>query len=564
MNNQIISNLQYNKRMKTIYKIQSILLAILLFGMIGCQDDISQVGDLEAPKNLTVSAAISPDGSGMVNFDANADGAIIYHFFLGLSDTENAVISGDGNLQAIYRSSGDYTVKVIAYGPGGIATNTTTDITVDVIYEAPTDLIQILTGGSSRDWEWEKEVPAHLGVGPNNGDDGLPLGEPIWYTSQPFEKESVGCLYEDILTFSLDGNNVNYQLKSNAVTYFNAGEVQSALGSGDPNEDACYDFPEIGEVTLGFFAAETGLANSTGVGFLLGNNSFMSYYVGSSQYEIMAYTDDVIYVRTVQVNDDGLELAWYQRFRATDAVTTNPEIEYELVWEDDFLFNGPPSSSRWSFDIGTGENGWGNGESQYYTDRSDNVFIANGILNIIAKRENFSGSQFTSTRMKTQDKFEFTYGKVEIKAKLPNGKGTWPALWMLGANFPEVGWPTCGELDIMEHVGNNQNVIQSAIHTPSSFGDTFNKGSLTVPGVSEEFHVYEMEWTEDFVSFSVDGSTYYTYQPDVQNGDTWPFDSDQFLIFNVAMGGALGGEIEAAFTESSMQIDYVKVYQEVE
>ena len=395
-------------------------------------------------------------------------------------------------------------------------------------------------------------------------DAGFPVGEPIWYTAQPFEKESEGCLYEDILTFTLDGTNVDYELNSNAVTYFNRGEVISTLGTGDPTVDACYDFAEIGKVPLGFFETTSGLTNTTDVGFVLGNNSFMSYYLGSSTYEILSYTNDVIYVRVIQEDDGGAQFAWYQRFRATDAVIVDPELDYELVWEDEFLFNGAPSSSRWSYDLGTGNNGWGNNEEQFYTDRTDNVFIENGILNIIAKRENFSGSQFTSARIKTQDKFEFTYGKVEIKAKLPNGKGTWPALWMLGANFPEVGWPTCGELDIMEHVGNNQNVVQASIHTPSSFGGTINTGSLTVPGVSNEFHVYEMEWTEDLVSFSVDGSKYYTYQPDVQNGDTWPFNTDQFLIFNVAMGGSLGGAIEAGFTESRMQVDYIKVYQEVE
>lgn len=550
--------------MKTINKIKFLIMTFLLIGLVGCQDEIGQIGNLDSPKNLTASAVISPDGSGIVNFDANADGAIIYHYFLGLSDTENATLSGNGELTAIYRSSGDYTVKVIAYGPGGVATNTTLDISVNVIYEAPTDLVQTLTNGSSRDWRWEKEVPGHLGVGPNKDDFGLSVGEPIWYTAQPFEKESEGCLYEDIITFTQNGDNVNYELKSNDVTYFNRGEVISTLGTGNPNEDACYDFDEIGEVTLGFFATESGLANSTGVGFLLGNNSFMSYYLGSSTYEVMAYTADVIYVRVIQTDDNGGEFAWYQRFKATDAVDNEPEIDYELVWEDDFLFNGPPSSSRWGYDIGKGDNGWGNGEEQYYTDRPENVFVENGILNIIARRENFSGSQYTSTRMNTKDKFEFTYGKIEIKAKLPNGGGTWPALWTLGGNFSEVGWPNCGELDIMEHVGNNENVVQSAIHTPSSFGDTFNKGSLTVPGVTDEFHVYEMEWTADRVKFSVDGSNYYTYEPDVQDDSTWPFDADQFIIMNVAMGGSLGGSIEAGFTESSMQVDYVKVYQEVQ
>lgn len=564
MINTIISICNTTREMKNLNKIQYFLMAFFLIGLMGCQEEIGEVSDLTAPKNLTASATVSPDGSGMVTFDADAEGAIIYHYFLGISDTENATVSGDGKLTAIYRSSGDYTVKVIAYGPGGVATNATLDVSVNVIYEAPADLIQTLTGGDSRDWVWEKEVPAHLGVGPKFDADGNAVGEPIWYTAQPFEKESEGCLYEDTLTFSMNGSNVDYELKSNAVTYFNRGEVISALGTGDPNEDACYDFPEIGKVSLGFFETTSGLTNSTNVGFLLGNNSFMSYYLGSSTYEILAYTEDVIYVRVIQEDDAGGEFAWYQRFRATDATNSEPEIEYELVWEDDFLFNGPPSSSRWGYDLGTGNNGWGNGEQQFYTDRADNVFVENGILNIIAKRENFSGSQFTSTRMKTQDKFEFTYGKVEIKAKLPFGKGTWPALWMLGANFPEVGWPTCGEIDIMEHIGNDQNRILAAIHTPSSFGNTFNKGNINVPGVSSEFHIYEVEWTEDRVKFSVDGSTYYTYQPEVYNADTWPFTSDQFLIFNIAMGGTLGGEIEAGFTESRMEVDYVRVYQEVE
>jgi len=550
--------------MKTINKIQFNLLLLLIIGLVGCQEKISEIGDLSAPTNLTASADVNADGSGMVNFDASADGAIVYHYYLGLSDTENATVSGDGKLTAIYRSSGDYTVRVIAYGPGGVATNTTIDLSVNVVYEAPADLIQTLTGGSSRDWTWEKEAPAHLGVGPVADDGGVPVGEPIWYAAQPFEKESEGCLYEDILTFSLNGNNVDYELKSNGVTYFNRGEVNGALGQGDPGADACYDFAEIGKVSLGFFETESGLTNTTNVGFVLGNNSFMSYYLGSSTYEILAYTADVIYVRVIQEDDAGAQFAWYQRFRATDAVNNEPDIDYELVWEDDFLFNGPPSSSRWGYDLGTGNNGWGNGESQFYTDRPENIFVENGILNIIAKRENFSGSQFTSSRIKTQDKFEFTYGKVEIKAKLPNGGGTWPALWMLGANFDQIGWPSCGEIDIMEHVGNDEGRILAAIHTPSSFGNTFNKGSLPVEGVTTEFHIYEMEWTEDRIKFSVDGSTYYTYQPDFYNDETWPFYRDQFLIFNVAMGGALGGDIEAGFTESRMQVDYVKVYQEVQ
>lgn len=537
--------------------------ALLGLLVVSCQDEIGDIGDLNAPMNLQVNAEVMEDGSGIVDFDASADDALVYHYYFGVSENESATVSKDGKIRNIYRSSGDYTVKVIAYGPGGIASNSILDVSVDVVYEPPSDLIALLTGEGSRNWIWKKDVIGHLGVGPVLDDAGNPVGEPIWYMAQPFEKEADGCLYEDTLTFSLVNNLVEYRYNNSGNTFFNRGEVNAALGVPAPGEDQCYAFESPVPGTVGFFEAEGGPVNSTGVSFLLGNNNFMSYYVGSSAYEILSYSADELYVRVIQTDDAGGEFAWYQRFVPTNVEDTTPEIEYELVWEDDFVFNGAPSSSRWSYDLGTGNNGWGNGEAQFYTDRPDNVFIENGILNIIAKRENFSGSQYTSTRMKTQDKFEFTYGKVEIRAKLPLGGGTWPALWMLGADFPDVGWPTCGEIDIMEHVGNDQDVIHGTLHTPSSFGSSENTGSITVNGVSEDFHIYEMEWTPDFISFSVDGNKFYTYNPEAKDANTWPFDKDQFLIMNVAIGGTFGGAIASSFTESRMQVDYVKVYQEI-
>jgi len=232
-----------------------------------------------------------------------------------------------------------------------------------------------------------------------------------------------------------------------------------------------------------------------------------------------------------------------------------------LVFSDEFDTDGSPDDSKWNFDIGTGSNGWGNAESQYYTNKTENVTIEEGNLKITAKREAYEGAEFTSTRMKTQDKFDFTYGRVEIKAKLPEGGGTWPALWMLGANISSVGWPACGEIDIMEHVGNNQGTVQSAMHTPSSYGNTSNHGSKYVADASTEFHVYSVTWTSDEIVFSVDGVTHYRYNPSVKNSDTWPYTSNQFIILNVAMGGGFGGEIDEGFTESSMEIDYVRVYQ---
>ena len=234
---------------------------------------------------------------------------------------------------------------------------------------------------------------------------------------------------------------------------------------------------------------------------------------------------------------------------------------YQLVWADEFDQDGSPDPNKWKYNIGNGNNGWGNNESQYYTDRLDNAKVEDGVLKIIAKKEPLNGFEYTSARMLTQDKYEFTYGKVEIRAKLPEGGGTWPAFWMLGANIDEVGWPKCGEIDIMEHTGNNMNKVQSAIHSPSSYGNTSNLGSQTVENVAEEFHIYTVEWTETELIFSVDDNVHYTYSPSAFNDDTWPFYKDAFFIMNIAMGGTLGGTIDPNFSEAIMTIDYVRIYQ---
>lgn len=232
-----------------------------------------------------------------------------------------------------------------------------------------------------------------------------------------------------------------------------------------------------------------------------------------------------------------------------------------LVWSDEFENQGQPTSQKWTYDLGTGDWGWGNGEAQYYTQRAENVTVANGVLKITAKKENFQGNAYTSARIKTQGKFSFRYGKVEVRAKLPKGGGTWPAIWMLGNNISSVGWPACGEIDIMEHTGNNLGYVSSAIHNPSGYGDTPYVHKQFKAGVTDEFHLYGILWTEDKIDFTVDGVVHYTYKPAVKNIDNWPFSANQFIILNVAMGGSLGGNIDPDFTEGTMEIDYVRVYQ---
>lgn len=245
----------------------------------------------------------------------------------------------------------------------------------------------------------------------------------------------------------------------------------------------------------------------------------------------------------------------------------------EIVWEEEFEEDGPVDSEKWHHqtELPLGDS-WFNGEVQHYTDRIDNTYVENGVLQLVAKKETFTDQgvtkQYTSARLNS--KFAFTYGRVEVKAKLPSGVGTWPAIWMLNKNINEIGaywyeqgygttdWPDCGEVDIMEHWGRNQNYVQSAMHTRSSFGGTVNKGGRNLPTSSTEFHVYALDWYPDRMVFSVDDVVHYTYEPQEQNQETWPFDEEQYLLLNIAIEPS----IDPTFTESAMEIDYVRVYQE--
>jgi len=254
-----------------------------------------------------------------------------------------------------------------------------------------------------------------------------------------------------------------------------------------------------------------------------------------------------------------------------DANPTN-SIYTSLVWADEFETDGPVNDDKW-FHQTQLPNGfsWFNNEQQHYTDRIENSYVADGNLHIIAKNETFLDQgitkEYTSARLNS--KFAFTYGRVVARAILPEGAGTWPAIWMLGKNITEeggywadefgtTGWPACGEIDIMEHWGNDQNVISAALHTPSSYGATENYGTIFDDNVSEDYHIYEMEWSPEEIKFSLDGSLYYTYSPEVQNPDTWPFTEDQYLLLNFAVQE----NISPFFDEDAMILDYVRVYQE--
>jgi beta-glucanase (GH16 family) len=272
-------------------------------------------------------------------------------------------------------------------------------------------------------------------------------------------------------------------------------------------------------------------------------------------------------------NNTSKVLAYIDDFYYLGASFHPPVVFDQLVWSDEFDTNGAVDAAKWFHQTQLPAGGsWHNGEVQHYTNRLDNSVVNNGFLKIIAKKETYQNQGVTKsyTSARLNSKFAFKNGRVEVRAKLPYGAGTWPAIWTLGKNTNEDGaywdlqgfgtanWPACGEIDIMEHWGTNQNYVQSAMHTPSSFGGTINKAGQTIPTTSTEYHIYSLDWFVDKMVFSVDGIVHYTYKPEIYNAETWPYDKEQYLLLNLAIESS----IYPSFTQGIMDIDYVRVYQE--
>ncbi|MFT4802245.1 MAG: beta-glucanase (GH16 family) [Flavobacteriaceae bacterium] len=278
----------------------------------------------------------------------------------------------------------------------------------------------------------------------------------------------------------------------------------------------------------------------------------------------------------------GLILFSYLIFKGTKTVqndfkssgTTILDSRFNtLVWSDEFNGNGAINSENWFHQTQLPPGGnWYGGLIQHYTNREDNSYLKNGFLSLVAKKEIFDDQgevkQYTSARLNS--KFAFNYGRIEVRAKLPTGIGTWPAIWMLNKNINEDGaywdnqgfgtvkWPICGEIDILEHWGKNQNYVSSAVHNGSSYGyKVENLGGQNVLNASNQFHLYAIEWSKDKMIFSIDGVNHFTYEPSIKNSDTWPYDSDYYIILNIA----IESDIDPEFIESTMELDYIRIYQ---
>jgi beta-glucanase (GH16 family) len=247
---------------------------------------------------------------------------------------------------------------------------------------------------------------------------------------------------------------------------------------------------------------------------------------------------------------------------ATPSPTATPgPAGWTLAFSDEFDAAGALDPAKWGYEVGYIRND----EKQSYTSRSENVRAEGGNLVIEARKEAYQGYGYTSASINTLGRFEFLYGRVEVRAKLPTGDGTWPAIWMLGTNRTQVGWPTCGEIDIMENVGFDPLRIHGSVHT-AAYNHTIGtqkSASVIVASPWEDFHVYAMEWFADHIDVFVDGQKYFTFRNEGTGSRVWPFDKAQYLLVNLAIGGAWGGQkgIDDSRFPHRYLIDYVRIYR---
>ncbi len=240
--------------------------------------------------------------------------------------------------------------------------------------------------------------------------------------------------------------------------------------------------------------------------------------------------------------------------------------QQHLIWHDEFDGTGHPDSTKWSYDVGG--HGWGNNELQYYTEmREENARVEDGKLIIEARKEDYSGNDYTSARLVSRNKGDWTYGRMEVRAKLPEGTGTWPAIWMLPTEwiYGDGDWPDVGEIDIMEHVGYDEGVIHGTIHTHdhNHMDGTQEGDQITIPDAVDAFHVYAIEWTEDKIEWYVDDEKFFTYENNGDGWSAWPFDHPFHLILNIAIGGDWGGAegVGDSIFPQKLEIDYVRIYK---
>ena len=538
------------KNIKNIY----IVLFSMTIAFLGCQEKEYEFGDIIAPSSIVINAEIigqdvndpdlaNGDGSGIVNFTVSADNASSYvYYFNGVAEA-----SPSGILSKRFSKVGTniYTVVVKANGTGGVSTTKSMDIEV---YSSFTDIEaeNFLSGaniGDSKKWYWQADVDVHVGLGPVTDDygNGEFAYEAWWNGIKAWDSEKA-CMYDNEFVFTRTADGITFE--QTVGPSFVPGTYAGSLGvAGDICHDETVATSMFGlkQVSFGPSTSKAAIEGSYDnedyrrTSFEISDNGFMGWLVGSSTYDIISISNDELFVRIIEAGDG---FAWYHRFTSTKPSQDASYAYNDLVWEDDFNTDGAPDATNWTYDLGDG--GWGNGEVQTYTNSAENAKVLDGSLIITAKADGSGG--YTSARLKSQGLRKFTYGRIEVRAKLPASAGTWPAIWMLGSNFTTLGWPTCGEIDIMEQTGANKDITLGTLHwyNTTANGNASYGETTAVADASSDFHLYTVEWSDTSIKIYLDDVSFFQ----MANDSTLPFNADFFMILNIAMGGTLGGDID--------------------
>ena len=386
---------------------------------------------------------------------------------------------------------------------------------------------------------------------------GPAAGSNEWYSSDPGGLQS--AQYDDVYTFEADGSLTTNYNGSVIDAFQNYSEQTYSCSSAELNFTPSSDNSGTGSFEL---IPGTGACSCP----------FIGTTDGGLVYDIVSLTNNTLILQTQgdDVNCNAAELYFTYVLTRIDAGNDDetgggyPAADsypgMTLVWSDEFDGNAI-NSSNWTHELGA--SGWGNNEWQNYTNSTSNSSVADGFLTITARQE---GSSYTSARMKSEDLQEFQYGRIDVRAKLPEGQGIWPAIWMLGGNFSESGWPSCGEIDIMELIGN----LPSTTHGTGHWGSSFNAhqytgNSVTLPGgeqFSDAFHLFSVEWEANQISWLMDDVEFFSINSSQMNGQPYPFNQPFFFIFNVAVGGDWPGYPDATTSfPQEMTIDCIRVFQ---
>ncbi len=292
--------------------------------------------------------------------------------------------------------------------------------------------------------------------------------------------------------------------------------------------------------------------NAVSYEYEFGNGAVATVASGATNYKYTLAGTNSYTVTVTAKSSTGLSLK-----KSIQVSVTVAAAPVGLFWSEEFNIDGAPDPLKWGYDLGTGSGGWGNNELEYYTSRPENAIVQGGVLKIKVIKEPYNGSAYSSARLLSLNKFAMTYGKVEIKAKLPAGVGCWPAIWMLGADIATTPWPACGEIDIMEYRGSEPNKIFGTFHYPGRSGGNADGGTKVISDATTQFHIYSLDWSASSIKIYVDNELVHT----LANSGSVPFNHDFFFILNVAMGGNFGGAVDPAFTNATMEIDYIRVYK---